>query len=356
MPTSSTGRSRIARGAGAALAALVACATPPPVSVATPTGVVRADDLATALWVARALERAALRLGRLSPELPTPQVEVWVVDDPGNGVEGVSGTATRSPWTSRWTLRVEADGSNVGHELFHARFDARLGAWPQALVEGLADRFGLDDDILGESRRTDRLLAVARVTVPALTLEFERRDGTYEGLCHSMASTCTAGPVPLGLERIGALTADELTALTYSERLYFYGVGYAAAMRWLGSEDVHVLPQDEPLWSELLPATTDELAREAAAALGPAALQRWALGRSAVHLASILRDSPRPLTSIDDCLESMDFRLAVGDAPARPLDDDPDFRELLECLWPWIADADRLGANAADLEETAGER
>lgn len=348
MPTSSTGRWRIARGAAAALAAFAACAAPPAVSVETPAGIVRADDLATALWVATALERAALRLERLTSEMPAPEVEVWVVADPGDGVEGVSGTATRSPWTGRWTLRVDAGGANVGHELFHARYDARLGDWPTALVEGLADRFGLDEGILGASLRTDRMLAVARVPVPALTLEFARRDGTYAGLCHSLASACTAGPPPLGFERIGAITSDELAALTYPERLYFYGVGYAAATRWLGSEDVHVLPPDDPPWRTLLPATSDELAREAAAELGPAVLRRWALGRAAVQLAGILRDSPRPLTSIDDCLASMDFRLAVGDAPALPLDDDPDFRELLECLWPWIADAGRAPVSLVD--------
>lgn len=325
----------------AALVALAACAAPPRASVSTPAGIVRADDVPTALWIAGALQRAALRLERLSPSVSAPEVEVWVVADPGGGIEGVEGMAVRSRWSGRWTLRVDADRGPalVGHELFHAHFHDRLHGWPAALVEGLADRFGLSEDILGDCSRTNMLIVVARVPVPELTLEFKRRDGTYAGLLRASSSSCTEGPPPLELERIGTLDSEELASLGYPERLYCYGVGHQAALRWLGSGAVNSLPELPPDWTALLPRTAHELALQAAAELEPARLHRWAVGSFGRQLVSILRDGPAPVTSVEDCMASIAFRLRVGDGPAVSLDDDADFHELLACLWPWLGDA-----------------
>ena len=218
-----------AAAALAFLAALGACATPPAEAVATPFGIVRADEPATARWIATALEQAARRLERLPPGVPAPRLEVWVVDDPGEGDEGVVGRAKRGPWSARWTLHVDADSgwAMVGHELFHAHYQERLRGWPAALVEGLADRFGLPDDILGDCARMDRWIAVARASVPSMALEYRRLDGTKAGLVGAFSSTVTEGPPPLGIEAIGALSAAELVGLEYPARLYAYEIGRA---------------------------------------------------------------------------------------------------------------------------------
>ena len=328
--------------AAAALVVFAACAAPPPVSVATPVGIVRADDLATARWIAVALQSAALRLEKLSPPLPAPALEAWVVGDPGDGVRGVVGTAQRSLWSGRWTLRVSADRGHamIGHELFHARFRDRLRGWPEVLVEGLADRFGLPDDILGDNARTGHLLVLARRPLPTLTLKYESKDGTYSGLRCVLSSAGTTGPPPLELDSMGALDSEDIGALTYPERLYLYGVGYAAALRWLGDGDVIALPTQAPDWAELVPASPDEFARWAAAQLEPARLHRWALACFAGELTRLLRGSPAKLGSVDEALATVQFSLTVDDAPEMPLNDDPHFRELLETLWPWIADTD----------------
>jgi hypothetical protein len=324
-----------ARRAGTALAlALAACATPPPESVATPVGTVRADDPATARWIAEALERAAERLERRSPGVPAPRVEVWVVDDPGGGDEGVSGRARRGPWSTRWTLYVDAElgWSMVGHELFHARFHERVRGWPAALVEGLADHFGLPDDILGDRIRVDRLMALSRARVPPLTLEYRRLDGTKSGMIGSISSTITEGPPPLELDRIGDLRPFELDGLGYPARLYAYGVGYAAARAWVDGRASEPLPASPPSWSQLLPRSADELACEASGELTPARMHRWAVGRVARVVARILCDVQA--ASIDEALAQVEFSLSVDGGPRRPLNDDADFRELLDLLWP----------------------
>jgi hypothetical protein len=325
--------------APALLAALAACATPPPQAVATPLGSVRADDPATAAWIATALERAAQRMQRLSPAVPEPQLEVWVVADPGAGAEGVLARAKRSAWSARWTLHVDADSgwAMVGHELFHARYHERLRGWPAALIEGLADCFGLPDDILGDCVHMDRLMALAREPVPFLAMEFRRLDGTVSVLIGALGSDLSAGPPPLELERIGALDEAELLGLDHPAALYAYAVGYAAARRWLGDAQAIALPNEAPGWSGLVPESADELAREAAAELTPARRQRWALARFAGDVVRVLRDDLLVAGSVDDVLAEVEFSLKVGDGPERILNGDADLRELLELLWPRIA-------------------
>jgi len=322
----------------ALLAALAACATPPPEAVATPVGIVRADDTATARWIAAALQRAAERLERLAPAVAPPRVEVWVVADPGEGDEGVVGRAKRGPWSARWTLHVDADSgwAMVGHELFHARYQEHLRGWPPALIEGLADRFGLSDDILGDCVRMDRLMALARVRVPSMALEYRRHDGTQAGVIGAFSTTVTEGPPPLSLERVGELSASELVGLDYPERLYAYGVGYAAAQAWLGDEGVDVLPATPPRWSELPLGTAEELARRAEAEFGPERVHRWAVARFAGEIVRILREDVPGAVSVDEALATIEFWLTVDTGPKQPLEGDADFRELLELLWPLI--------------------
>jgi len=66
------------------------------------------------------------------------------------------------------------------------------------------------------------------------------------------------------------------------------------------------------------------------------------VARFAGEIVRILRDEP--LGSVDETLATIEFSLAVDGGPKRPLNGDADFRELLELLWPLIADRGGVAA------------
>lgn len=128
------------------LAGLHAClTTPPPRSVTTPAGVVRANTIQRAREVAVLLEDLKPRvLGEL-PHSVSRVTEVWVQEEPRlysfpeglhEGAEGL--------WAGRQGrihLREDADDlrRTLAHELVHASLDKSWEGLPGSLEEGLCD-------------------------------------------------------------------------------------------------------------------------------------------------------------------------------------------------------------------------
>jgi hypothetical protein len=274
-------------------------------------------------------------------------VDVWLTAS-SEPESGIAATATRLSLTGRWKIEIDPihGAGALGHELFHVRYHDRMRDWPAILEEGLADRFGFTGDPFSDSVATDRLFAAARRRPPRIELTFEMSDGTSSGT-HTRIFPDDSAPPPLSLQRIGALSRWELRRLSTHEHAYVYGVGYAVALRWLGSGPLPPF-SPAPRWSEIAPSSSDELERWAASQLDPVRVRGWAIGRLAFDVVTILENVDRSFASPDDCLGSLAFRLSIDEGESLSLNEEPAFRELLQWIWP-IVTARREGSSHPDV-------
>jgi hypothetical protein len=294
---------------------------------------VRAVDEPTARFFAVALERESSRLERLNPWRPSPPLEVWVSAEPLDASGRVCANARRGFLSRRWTIRVDrGEGpALLGHELFHARYHDTLSGVPPAWEEGLADRFGLASNVLGDGVRAARLLAASSATPPELELTFALPDGSYSG---SRRIVPSAARPTMTVARAARLTRAELGQLGADERRRFYGIGFAMVERWLEQEDPARLPPEHPHEPCREPAA--ELERWARAALDPELRWRWALWAVAPAVLAVLEHAPLAFASPQDGLANLHFQIRIGKSEVRTLNGDDDFLELVQLLWPLI--------------------
>jgi hypothetical protein len=257
---------------------------------------------------------------------------VWVSAAPLGAASGVGGNACRRFLSARWTIRVDRDEGPavLGHELFHARYHDELADVPAVWEEGLADRFGLAPDVLGDGARAARLFAASGETQPEVELVFALADGTYSG-AQRIVPAARASRDP-EVARALSLTRAELARSSTDERRRLYGIGFALVERGLASEDPAHVPLDGPP-----PAPEpDALARWASDALDAELRWRWVLWAAAPAVVGALEGAPRAFVSPEECLAALRFDLRVGDGELRGLNEDAAFREALEILWPLI--------------------
>ena len=132
----------------ASLLLLGACAaTPPPVAVETPYGVVRAETEDKAEEVAVLLEDLAPRVQEVLPGTSDRPIDVWVqkvLRDGSHGerAEGVKGFTLLSGDFHAKRIHLLEDGElswYLAHELVHAELDSSWRTLPGLLEEGLGD-------------------------------------------------------------------------------------------------------------------------------------------------------------------------------------------------------------------------
>jgi hypothetical protein len=132
----------------ASLLLLGACAaTPPPVAVETPFGVVRAETEDKAVEVAGLLEDLAPRVQEVLPGTCDRPIDVWVqkiLRDGSHGerAEGVKGFTLLSGDFHAKRIHLLEDGElswYLAHELVHAQLDSTWRTLPGLLEEGLGD-------------------------------------------------------------------------------------------------------------------------------------------------------------------------------------------------------------------------
>jgi hypothetical protein len=194
--------------------------------------------------------------------------------------------------------------------------------------------------VLGDGVRAARLLAASSATPPELELTFALRGGSYGGLRRIAPSAARA---TMSVARAAGLTSAELGQLGADERRRFYGIGFAMVERGLKQEDPARIPLEHPPgpWRE--PAA--ELERWARSALDPELRWRWALWAVAPAVLAVFEHAPLTFASPQDGLANIHFQIRIGDSEVRTLNEDGDFQELIQLLWPLIRQPRCLAAS-----------
>ena len=315
----------------AGLLLLGACAaTPPPVAVATPYGVVRAETEEKASEVAVMLRDLAPRVQEVLPGTTDRPIDVWVqkvLRDGSHGerAEGVKGFTLLSGEFKAKRIHLLEDGElswYLAHELVHAQLDQSWRTLPGLLEEGLGDVVA---EMLNEEH-AERIRAHRLFT----------SSGFFGGVLFRLAYQQIDAPeggspwveAPIRIEVLdGAVDADvrELLALSRHSlrKVYkevpepFYGLAYLVVSRIVerrGLEGLHELCQEAEARSlEVVPV--DEML--AAADLDPKAFDPE-------FLSSLFgEDETRQLLLMQPELFAETvvsyFRSNIGDVPWRTL-------------------------------------
>ena len=236
------------------LAGAAGCATPPPASISTPWGAVRAPDAETAVLTAEAFEGLRADLARILPDLTERGVDVWVQERPSAGPfltprrKMVDGFTLETFWRDRPRIHVALRnwGETLPHELVHALLGESWATLPAALEEGLADWASVE---LGANGRKDvvRLGDAVQVREWSYELDYRNPDDEREGRRVTWSGTFDRG------DSTSELTLDQILrmrprgywqTLTDGDVSHIYGVGFLITellVERVGIEGLHAL-------------------------------------------------------------------------------------------------------------------
>lgn len=273
------GRARPKALAVALLAALGACAAPPPAAAVDASfGVVRAGTAAEARQVSDVSKELIERVRALVPGLLDRRIEVWVQPE----IELVRGEPYPEHIAGmtdfeRGRIHVRTDDArlavHLAHELVHALLGASWRALPGVLEEGLCDLVAAL--VAGEEGREHHVKRV--VEAAALFGGYDvilELDGPRRSLLEPRGVRTR---LRLSFDRVSGLSASQVLRLddegvfdraTSDEGVGLYGIGYLVAYRIVQSGGF---------------AALHELCRRAAAAGESQIPERWVLEQASIR-------------------------------------------------------------------------